>query len=143
MPNFRVVISGLAVGTLAAAMFGVNLSSSSDPAGNVTTSVSPSFALFGFLLGSAVGYVIGDLWNRTGVAGVVGSILVVLVFAAAGTEVAALAGAETRVTVTETSIEMIHGAPGPVLLAGAIAGVIIGAVVAWRFGRFRKLAVAT
>src|SRR4051812_6879623 len=109
MPNLRVVLCGLTVGALAAAMFGVNLSSASDPAGTATTSVSPPFALLGFLLGSAVGYIIGDLWNRTGVAGVVGSVLVVLVFAVAGIEVAALAGAETRVTVTETSREMTHG----------------------------------
>ena len=59
----------------------------------------------------------------------------------AGTEVAALAGAETRVTVTETSLEMTHGAPGPVLAAGAVAGAVLGIVVAWRFGQFRQVAV--
>ena len=49
--------------------------------------------------------------------------------------VAGLVGAQTRVAVSTASVEVDHGAPVPVLIAGAVVGTVLGALAAWRFGR--------
>ena len=89
----------------------------------------------GFLAGAPLGALVGALWGRGGVRGVVGLVLVALVSGFAGLLAAGLVGAQTRVSVSGTSVEMDHGAPMPVLIAGAAIGTIFGVMAAWRFGR--------
>jgi hypothetical protein len=144
MPNYRVLVCGITVGILFAVIVGVDLSTSTgNPSDSGQWSIVPAVAALGFLVGGMIGCVIGNLWGRKGFSGAVGFTLVVAVCGFAGLAVAGFLGAETRITVTEHSRETEYGAPRPVLIAGAIVGLMIGAVVAWRFGRFRSVAVAS
>ena len=130
----RIISCAVAVGVLFAVLFGVSAASSgaasdSGAIPSVQTVFSPILALPGFLLGAAVGF----LWGRSGLVGALGLILVTLLGGFVGLVVAAWFGAETHVTVTDTSVSMEHGAPLGVLIGGAVLGVIGGALFAWWF----------
>lgn len=141
-PRQRLLIidCAIGVGSLSAVLCGVGLSSSGSagPAGasaRVETVFAPGPAAGGFLAGALIGGLVGFLWGRGGLAGAVGFVLVTLLGGCAGLAVAGLVGAETRVTVSGNSVATDHGAPTPVLLGGAVLGIILGAIGAWYFGR--------
>jgi hypothetical protein len=146
----RVLSCALVVGLLSAVALGVGTSSgggtrpNSQGAGaSVETTFAPDAAALGFLLGAPLGALVGALWGRGGVRGVVGFVLVALVCGFAGLLVAGLVGTQTRVSFNATSVEVNHGAPVPVLVAGAAVGTILGALAAWRFGRRSPLPAVT
>jgi len=141
----RIVACALTVGLLFAVAMGVSSASSSGVVSSsdgreagqprvvpgVQTVFSPMFALVGFLLGTPIGAAIGFLWGRSGLSGALSLILVALVGGFVGLMAASLLGAETRVSVTDTSASVEHGAPLGVLIGGAALGVIGGAACAW------------
>ena len=134
----RIISCAVAVGVLFAVLFGVSAASSgaasdSGAIPSVQTVFSPIFALTGFLLGAPIGAAVGFLWGRSGLVGALGLILVTLLGGFVGLMLAAWFGAETHVTVTDTSVSMEHGAPLGVLIGGAVLGVIGGALFAWWF----------
>jgi hypothetical protein len=138
----RVCFCALAAGLLFAVTLGVESSGAGGSGGDRTgawaserTDLDPGPALAGLVVGAAAGGVVGLLWGRRGLAGAVGFALVTLAGGCAGLVVAGLAGAETRVTVTENAVSAYHGTAPAVLAGGAALGLALGALVAWRFGR--------
>lgn len=138
----RVLVCALAVGLLSAVALGVGTSSGGgtrpDQPGagaSVETTFAPDAAALGFLAGAPLSVLVGALWGRGGVRGAVGLVLVALVCGFAGLLTAGLVGAQTRVAVSSTSVEVSHGAPVSVLVAGAGVGTILGALAALRLGR--------
>ncbi len=127
----------LVVGALCAALLGIESTSSASSsgdtsgAGTVQVTVAPGLSLLGFLLGAPVGGLIGAAWSRKGLAGAVGSVLVTLTGGFAGLTAAALLGAQTRVSVSANGVSVEHGAPTPVLVAGAALGLVLGGLGAW------------
>jgi len=76
---------------------------------------------------------IGAVWSRKGLSGAFGSVLVTLTGGFAGVTAAALLGAQTQVAVSANSVSVEHGAPVPVLVAGAALGLLLGGLGAWWF----------
>jgi hypothetical protein len=65
------------------------------------------------------------------VRGVIGFGLVAIMGGVVGLVVAALLGAETRVSVSGGAVETYHGARPVVLVAGAALGMVLGGLAAW------------
>jgi hypothetical protein len=125
-------VTGLLFASLMGFQAGQTLDSDG-PRTGVQFGFAPAPALFGFVAGALVGTLVGLLWGRPGVAGLLGMALVAGLGALAGLEVAGLAGAESRTVVEGNAVGTEYG-PGPgVLAGGAAVGVAVGAVIAWRF----------
>ena len=127
------------VGVLCAALLGTEATSSASGSGDnagassVQTMVVPGLSLLGFLIGALFGGLIGAFWGRKGLVGIIGFVLVTLTGGFAGLTAAALLGVQTRVAVSGNGVSVEHGAPMPVLVAGAALRLIFGALGAWWF----------
>jgi hypothetical protein len=140
----RSISCAAAAAILFAALIGINATSS----GAVLTSgqpptiptvqyeFSPMLALIGLMLGSLLGAAVGALWHRSRVAG---AILVSLLCAFIGLMAAALLGAETQVTVSDTSVSMTHGPADNVLIGGAGLGMLLGIICVWQFSPTKRI----
>jgi hypothetical protein len=125
----------LVTGLLFASLMGLQAGQSLDtdgPRTGVQFGFAPAPALFGFVAGALVGTLVGLLWGRPGVAGLLGMALVAGLGALVGLEVAGLAGAESRTVVDGNAVGTEFGATPPVLLTGAAVGLAAGAFAAWR-----------
>jgi F0F1-type ATP synthase assembly protein I len=142
----HILTCAIAAGLLFAVVSNVSVSgSAASGSGGATPGVemgySPTVALIGFLPGALLGAGVGYLWSRQGTPSPFGLVLVTLMGGFAGLAAAALLGAQTVVAATNTSSSMEHGAPLVVLISGALLGIIVGAVCAWRLWqstRFRE-----
>jgi hypothetical protein len=134
------------VGLLNAFIFGIGIQSSGHALAALgikrspeTTAVhpvfAPEFALLGFVFGALVGGGIGALWKRGPLRHAVASVLITCVGALVGIAAVGLFGAETRTTVRDGFVRVDHGASDEALLVGAIAGVALGACLAWGLSR--------
>jgi hypothetical protein len=131
----------LAGGLLFADVFGVGVPSAGGTtpgtpgaSAHVETYFSPGPGALGFVLGASLGGLAGWLLGQSGAGGVIGFGMVTAASGLAGVAVAGMAGAETRVTVIGNGVEVEHGARPGVLAFGAVLGLAVGALMAWRFG---------
>jgi hypothetical protein len=132
----RVFACALVTGLLFASLTGLQAGQTLDgdgPRAGVQFGFAPAPALFGFVAGALVGTLVGLLWGRPGVAGLLGMALVAGLGALVGLEVAGLAGAESRTVVEGNAVGTEYGPRPGVLAAGAAVGAAAGAVIAWRF----------
>ena len=134
----RVLIWSISVGLLFAAISGIQSSggAESNQAGasaSLQTFFAPEAAFLGFLPGALFGALVGTLWGRPGFCGVLGFVLVTLLGGVAGLMAAGLLGADTRMVVSTNSVYVDHGASPAVLVGGAVFGLVLSALGAWRF----------
>jgi hypothetical protein len=131
----RIAACALVVGVLFATLAGLHAGQSlddRDTTAGVTFGFAPVAAVVGFAVGGGVGGLMGALWARRGLTGLVGMAFVVGVGGLLGLTVAGLVGAETRTVVEGTAVGTEFGATRPVLLTGAALGSAAGALAAWR-----------
>jgi hypothetical protein len=138
----RLLVWAVSVGLLFTVALGVGFQSSErlDPkAANGAAAVemvfAPQAALVGSLAGVPLGAMIGWLLGGPGLRRAAGFALAAVAGAFAGMLTAALVGSETRVSAFANGLQVEHGAPPAVLVVGAVLGVALGALAAYRASR--------
>lgn len=132
----RVFIYALVTGLLFGSLMGLQAGQTLENDGlrtGVQFGFAPAPALFGFMFGALAGSVVGLLWGRPGVIGLLGMALVAGLGTLVGLEVAGLAWAESRTFVEGNAVGAEYGPRPGVLATGAAVGAAVGAVIAWRF----------
>jgi ammonia channel protein AmtB len=135
--RYGVTLLSLVFGLATAILFGFGVggSASLGPGGNVTImqpGFSPKLSLIGFVIGSAVGAVVGSLWRLPRYGKRIAVILLTMFGGIFGLLAAAVFAAPTTIVVSGNSLTYTHGRFGVVELVVALLGIAITVLTIWR-----------
>jgi hypothetical protein len=138
----RIVIGSVSVGLLFAALAGIGIHSSGESPVNqpgvhheLTEVVfAPELGLLGFVCGALLGGAIGALWKRR-LGHAVACVLITILGGLTGVAAVGLVFRTTRTTVRDGFIRVDDGTADEAIIAGALAGLALGAFAAWGLSR--------